>query len=292
VLLAVAAFAGRGAPRPDRRGVGLAALLFVIGILVISRSDEPRGYTFQWRVVIAAFVVVACLWCLASVIGPRLPTAARTVGVVATVAFVAWGSISHTVRIDPDAPVMRYGGDVNNLEARRPTVDTMMHQLHRTGRLDPPRQVLVATHGSRGLLDAVVNELDRDGFDVRVVPQLGEGFGTQRELAPSRAAETWHVSEHRNLLEPALRLPGAKLIASTTPLARAEDAELTRKQAELVAELRRRRRGDLVDLVDSPVIAYVVEGLGIDPALVSRVASLNDRVFRAGCRCAIVAVPG
>ena len=99
VLLAAGFVAARWTRRwADVRRVGLAALLTVVAVLAISRADEPRAYTFQWRIVIAAFVVVASLWAVAGAVDRFLPGIVRTVGVVSLVALLAWGVISPNVR--------------------------------------------------------------------------------------------------------------------------------------------------------------------------------------------------
>jgi hypothetical protein len=289
LLLGLAAVACR--TRGDRRAVGFAAVLLAAGTLAIARADQPRGYTFQWRPVVAAFVVVTTVWVIGAAVAPKVAPALRTLAIVAVVGFVAWGSISHTVRIDVDAPVRHHGNEMNDLEQRGPDLDSVMRQLRRAGLLERSGPVLVRAHEGRGLFDGVVNELDREGVDVRVAPGLGEGFGEDRTLRPARAPVVWHVAERRPLVDPLLAVPGAELIAETSPLSREEDAELTRLQRRLVADLRAAGRPALARQVDSPLIGYLAAGTGIDDDVLLRTVMLNRKVSGTRCRCAIVAIP-
>lgn len=293
-LLVVAAFAGHTrALRIERRMVGFAALLLGIGILAISRADAPRGYTFQWRVVIAAFVVVVGLWSLGSTVSPRIGPVLRALALVLVVACVAWGSISHTVRLDPDARVMSYHGDANPLEAHAQALDDVMAQLRRGDHVLPGGPVLLVARGGRDVLDGVVNELDRDGVDVRVLPMLAGGFGAQREMRARDAQQIWYVTNRGSSVPRLLEQPGARLIAYASPLGARRDQELTRLQQELTVEFRRAGVPGLARWLDSSNLNPFRTVPGVDPTALARVAALNAEVDRTtACRCAVVLVPG
>jgi hypothetical protein len=273
----------RTARSVDRRAVALAAALFVAAFLAISRADEPRAYTFEWRVVVAAFLVVACVQAIVSWLPNTV--AVRTVAAGVAVAVAAWGAIDLGVRVAQ--------GGTAPLEAR---ATALAVTLPRLDQVPPAQRVLVRPIGTtlRSLFDGVINELDRRDVDVRVDPELGRIFGTERESHPGAVDQVWYVTEQGSRVPALLAQPGARLVASTSPLTPAEDAELTRLQARLRAQLRKAGRADLVDELDQDLLPFIVSNVpGVDHAAAARAGALNARVARAGgCRCAIVAVPG
>jgi hypothetical protein len=283
--------ARRSGSRDLLRALGLAALLLVAAVLAISRADEPLWYTFQWRVVIAAFVVVMSAWSVATAVESWAPSATRAVALVGALAIVIWGSVSHALAIDPSTLVPRHHGDLDALERRAPALTSVMKQV-RHEHLLGDRNVLVVNVGTtRSLFDGVVNELDRSGVAVRVTPGLRDAFGRQRAMSTEDAREIWYVTEQGSHVPELLGLPGARLVADTTSLDPAQDARLTRAQQQLQQQLRSAGRADLAAQVDSSFVAYNIGDAHVDQQLVQSVAQLDSVVERRnGCRCAIVVV--
>jgi hypothetical protein len=284
--------ARRSGSRSVLRALGLAGLLLLGGVLAISRADQPLWYTFQWRVVIAAFVVVVSVWSIVTAVEVRAPSPTRAVALVGALAIVIWGSVSHALAIDPNTLVPKHHGDLDALERRAPALTSVMKQVrgeHLLGR----RQVLVVNVGTtRSLFDGVVNELDRAGVSVRVVPGLKDAFGRQRALSTKEAGEIWYVTEQGSQVPGLLPLPGARLVADTTPLDPEQDAQLTRAQQQLERQFRSAGRADLAEQVDDSFVAYSAGRAHVDQQLVRTVVQLDSLVERRnGCRCAIVAVP-
>ena len=82
-----------------------------------------------------------------------------------------------------------------------------------------------------GVQRALVNELDRDGVDVRVDDDLGFMFGYGRTASPEDTDTVWYVSEggqYTSLLSDA---PGADELWSTTPLAPPRNKSCARSSA-------------------------------------------------------------
>ena len=124
---------------------------------------------------------------------------------------------------------------------------------------------------------------------------LARIYGGHRVGRAASADEVWYVSERGPQVPALLAMPGARLVASTSPLTPAEDAELDRLQADVAARLvRAGEQGRQLAFVDSPLFPYIVAGIpGMDTAEAGALGTLNARVARHdGCRCAIVAVPG
>jgi len=279
--------ASRTHSREDARLVALAATMFVVAVLAISRADGARAYTFIWRIVIATFVVVACIWAIARLAEPHAPRVLRVAAVFGVVGVVAWGNVGFAISIPSARP---YGG----LEQRESALRQTMAQLRKAGL--PKDQVVLAMAVGPGLPSlhrGVVDQLDREGVDVRVIPKLGRVFGTNRTAGPTDADAIWYVVERGSYARRFLELPGARVIAATTPLDATEEAELEAGQRRLATELRDARRLDLREHLDSSFVALVLRGVpGVDQATARRVADLNDAVDRAeGCRCSVIAVP-
>jgi hypothetical protein len=286
-LLVLATLAVRRTPATgDGRVVALGAFLLGLAVLAISRADEPRAYTFQWRAMIAAFVVVTCCWAIATAVGAHAGPRGRRVALLAVITLVAVGSIARAVTVtDPTRPA---------LETREPALQAVMREIRRHPRTTK-LTMLVRPYGSSlpSLFAGVVDELDRLGADVRVDAPRGQAYGPARVAAPGSVDEIWYVTEEGSRVDELLALPGAHVVATSTPLSAPEEAELRaiqrRLRAQLVATGHRHEAG----LLDSPLFpSFVTTIQGLDPTEVARLGALNRRVERAdGCRCAIVAVP-
>ncbi|HEY7437826.1 MAG TPA: hypothetical protein VIC35_00350 [Acidimicrobiia bacterium] len=291
-LLALGALAARRAGSRDLlRALGFAAVLLVVGVVAMARADEPLWYTFQWRVVVAAFVMVVSAWSIAAAAEGVARSATRAVALVGTLAIVVWGSVSHASSIDPNSREPRHHGDLDALERRAPALTSVMRQARRGHQLER-KEILVLNVGpTRSLFDGVVNELDRAGVSVHVARSLKDAFGRERATSTENAGETWYVTEQGSEVPELLRLPGARLVADTSPLDPRRDAQLTRAQQELQRQLRNAGRADLAGQVDDSFIAYNAAHAHVDQRLVQTVAQLDSRVEQGiGCRCAIVAV--
>lgn len=268
----------------DARMVVLAALLFVLTIVSIARADQARGYVFYWRIPVAAFIVVASVWSVARLAAPLVPRLVRWMAASSAVALVAAASVTLVAAVPSAGSTL--------LDAREPALRQVMRQVER----HPPHGVVLVRFvgtSDASLFDGVVNALARDGVDVRVNPDLARAFGAQRAAKASQATFVWYVTEQGSFVLPYLTEPGARLIATTSPLPAAEEAELSRLQQEIRAELTRAGRPALADDLDNTLLGFQLTGVpGLDHAAVDRIAALNEVVQRrGGCRCAIVSVP-
>jgi hypothetical protein len=281
-LLTGGALAARATgSRADGRLVSLAALMLVVGIVGISAADEPVGYHFAWRVTVAVFVVVASLWSITTFVGPRLPAVLRHAGATFVFTGVAWGLIALTVSI----PAADAGGPSSWMQR-------ITQQLDRE-RL-PHGTVLVRSTGdeNRLLYNGLIDLLTRRGVDARLDPTGGRLLGEQRTVTPARAGALWYTTERGSYIGALLRVPGAHLIARTSPLGPASEAELSRLQTQLWDQLERTGHTDLIRFLDNPFIGFDTVGIaGLDQRAVAQIGKLDEAVSRSGgCRCAVVAV--
>ena len=126
-------------------------------------------------------------------------------------------------------------------------------------------------------LNAAITDLD-----VRADVAFARALDYRRTAAPSRAHEVWYVTETGSFVEQLQRVRGASVVASTTPLRAQQEAELSRLQGRLWAEIRQIGRPDLLVFLDNPFLVFKVAGLpGIDVAAAAR-AVLIERNSATG----------
>ncbi len=283
--------ARRSGRRADRRLVELATVAAVAALLALSRiAIDPDSFLFYWRISIAVFVVAASSWAVANALRiPEQPTAARAgaavlVGVIA----VTFGFQAGHVLAWPDR--------VTTIEAAS---ESMMDQVRAHG--DPRGPVLVRALGSTagGFDQGLIDALDRDDAPVKVDEKYGYHFGDHRTARQDEVDEVWYVSEDGRFRSLLPQEPGARLVASSTPLRPAEERELQRLQRDAAAALTAAGRDDLLPALDN-VFVEVLLGAELDKApipglsreMLARMAALNVKVAKSGsCRCAIVAFP-
>ena len=264
--------ARRTGRRADQRLVELAALMTVVGVLALSRlTIDPLPYVFYWRVVLATFVVGASGWAIAHAVAGAVPDEwaswPRRVGVVVALVAVVWGFGAQTV------DVLNHTDAIEGIEAA--SADAYA-QVRAQGL--PQQPVLVRALGSTvaGFDQGLIDALDRDGVPVRVDRQYGYHFGDQRTAAPADVGEIWYVAEEGRYVSLTPELPGARLVASSSPLSRADEHELRGLQ--------------FFDLMTRQQFPDGVPGLTNQQ--VQRITELNHEVAASGsCRCAIVAFP-
>jgi hypothetical protein len=282
--------ARRSGRRTDQRLVELAALSCVTGVVALSRlTIEPLPYVFYWRVPLATFIVAACGWAIAHALPTTWAPWPRRVGIAAALLAVVWGLGAQTV------DVLDHTDHVAGIEQAAADVYA---QVRAKGL--PTQPVLIRAVGNtfEGLDQGLIDALDRDGAPVRVDRQYGYHFGDQRTAAPFDVGEIWYVSEEGRYTTLLPELPGARVVATSTPLSRAGELELRALQRDAVDALRAAGRDDLVDTVDNRFFDLLMAqqfpgGVpGLSGVQVKRLTELNRTVGATGsCRCIVVAFP-
>lgn len=274
-----------GGRRNDLRAGVLATLLFVASIIAISSADEPRAYTFAWRAIIAALVVLASSTPLARLLLRRFPSTKVLWAFKAALSLLAlslmfFAVMSQTRRSED------WSTQVKSFDA-----------LSRSGSISMP--TLIRVEGTSldrafpSLIESVINGLDRDGFEVKVPPADGRVYGVHRVASQGEVNEVWIVTEHGSLTPALLALPNAKLVWSSTPLSSRDEALLARLQAKIASQLNLLGKPGYAAWLDSRLGAIVLER---DIPELSRydTSELSRLLAKAGdqCRCAIVKMPG
>lgn len=285
-LLGVSWWLSRGRPARDaRRFWVISVVLLAASVVTLARvTGFPFPYLFQWRPVVAVvlvfasggLVVVARRWFGHAVVR-------RTLAVLAlAVMFTFSGSMAVAILAN-DEPVSHLEAVTAHL------VDQVEDQVPAGGvilRLDTTS--LLAEQ--KGLFDA----LARRDEPVFVDESVSYQYGDQYEAEPSDVDAVWWIAESgyaRTVLE---QLPGARVIASYSPLSPKEEARLQQLQREAVERLQAVGAPQYIPIIDSELLAFAVKGQisEQDHALFDAVAALNGKVARlGGMRSAIVAFP-
>jgi hypothetical protein len=283
VLLVVAALATRRRSGPGSPALlALTVTLAIVGFLSLVRVvGAAERYVFYWRVPLALLVVFMTGWALWLAARLDESSTARRIAGVALAAVVVVASVSSAVRIAQVDDV----SDAEQIAAD--AAEAAGSSLPEGGRV----RVSAAGIGFLGVERTVVNELDRDGADVRVEENLGFQFGYSRAEAGEDVDEVWYVTEGGEYLSVLAAEPGARVIWESSPLSASEEEELRAGQRELWDALQRADRVDLFAQLQSPVVAFALDDVpGVDRGTLNRVADLNQQVLDAApCRCAIVA---
>jgi hypothetical protein len=280
----------RSGRRSDQRFVELAALMGAVSVVALSRlTIDPVPYAFYWRVVVATCIVAASGWAVAHALPVTWAPWPRRAGTAIALGAILWGFGAQVV------DVLDHRDHLEPIEAASAQA---FAQVESQGL--PSRPVLVRALGSTlgGFDQGMIDALDRGGAPVRVDRRYGYHFGDQRTADPSDVAEVWYVSSDGRFGALLPQTPGASLLASTSPLPRADERALTRLQRDAADALRAAGLDDLVDQLDSPLFAFVVQqrapgGVpGLTDGDVRRISALNARVAASGsCRCSVVAFP-
>ncbi|CAB5019540.1 MAG: hypothetical protein F2894_06085 [Actinobacteria bacterium] len=274
-----------GSRRNDLRAVVLATLLFVASIIAISSADEPRAYTFAWRAIVAALVVLASSTPLARLLLRRFPSTKVRWAFEATLSLLAVVLML--------APVMSQNRRLQDWSAEVKSTDALIL----SGAVS--KQSVIRVEGTLldnafpSLIESVINSLDRHGFEVKVSNAQGRVYGVHHVASRRGVNEVWIVTENGSLTPGLLAQTNAKLVWSSTPLNSRDEARLAGLQAKITAQLNLLGKPEYAAWLDSEFGAFVL-ARDIPDLLRSDISELSRLLAKAGgqCRCAIVKIPG
>jgi hypothetical protein len=274
----------RPAAAAPRRFVFLVGALLLTGIVTLARvTGVPYPYLFLWRSAVAVVLILAVAWAASNAAHLsrwRYAAVSRVVGAFIVVALgsggLAWSIVDHP-------------SDVSEFE--RPTKE-IASQLERHG--VPPGGVILRldTISLIALQRGVYDELDRSGLSVSVDEALDYQFGNRRVARPEDVAEVWWVAENGRSLAYLASLPGAEVIARSSPLEPDEEQEAEVLERRILDGFVAAGREDLASIIDGPLVGLALSRVpGVDQGDVDRLAELNAKVEKEdGCRCGVVAM--
>jgi hypothetical protein len=214
-----------------RLGV-VTAVALVVGVVAVSRTlGLMHEYRLLWTWITGMLVGVVILWVAWLVVAARWPEAPRRVLVPLGLVALAGLSVAQVVEI---------------VQAGRPDIyspETEAVAERLAEQLDPDRGEVLVNSGSphAGFYrQGVLNELERRGFDVRVVRELGDILGPQRVVHRDPQTSLLVVTDGE--LRAALADPTLELVAYAGPQSVERRAELVRRADVEQARISRRFR--------------------------------------------------
>jgi hypothetical protein len=292
LALLVLGFIGarRTGNREHRRLAVVAAMLFVAGVVALSRvTGELLEYLFYWRIPLALFVVVTGLVGAIDLVATYRPVWHRaSAGRVAMAGIAAALTMLVVVSATTSTAVATHDAQIKEFEGG---VQLLLDQIDVDSLRD--QTVLVRFHGSTvgGAQGGVVDALDREGVAVRVDEELSFQFGDHRGADPADVDEVWYVLEDGVLTSLATTSGDGRVVVRVMPLGPDKEAEMVDLQLALLEQLRDAQRLDLRAALDTELVAFVFADVpGIDQQAAARLGELNAELReRQGCRCSIVA---
>ena len=286
VVPVVAALVGAACfRRSDVRARALLVVSWIAGatgfIALLSVRGKLAPYVFYWQIPVSILLLAATCAPLAGL----LPERQRRVGTTVALSLVAVGTVLLSGRLVGE--VVKSRSDTTPVQIATP--DLVSQAMAAV----PDGPLVIRWLGSPlgGLQAGLIDSLDRRGVDVRT--DVGEGFqfGPGRETEPGDLSRVWYASEQGFVTGVLAAQPEAEVVAITTPLSAADDAELTELQRRAFDELAARKDTGTIAKLDSPLVIFDLERTGVlEPAARSRLSELNQIVQDSGrCRCAIVA---
>jgi hypothetical protein len=264
--------------------IGIIAALCAAGLVALTRVAEPAfAYLFYWRIELAVLTAVAGVWLVMHTLQRRMRHV-MTAGTALLAFLIAYGSIPLATDV---------ARDHNKPDRFQLTAEAFMKHIEDRHLLTKP--VIIRRFGSPlgGVEAALVNELDRADYPVRVDKDRGFQFGYSRTASLDDVGEVWYVIEDGEYLSSITTNPHARVIAFTSPLSSNEESEARALQREIGAQLHAARRDNLIPQLHSSLLMFALPGVpGVDGRAVARLGAINAKVNASGrCRCAVVALP-
>jgi hypothetical protein len=287
-LLAAGWYAARRAGRRDDTRLTVAAgVALGVGVLAISRADIAFAYTFEWRAVLAGFVVAVGLVPFAHLlVASRPERRVRALTGIATALVVVTAAVA--VPKLADRPL---GEDL------QPAAMVSVHRaIARLPELSGRRVLVLDSAGPypvQALRTGIVDELDRRGAEVRQSGLWRRSTGARRVAGPRAVDEVWALVVGDGAVADAAAAPGARVVWRARPEG-SVDRDARSLRAALRAQLLAAGHPELLTSLDlTTVDPRLADVPGLDPRFVAllanrqRAAALLDP-----CRCAIVVTPG
>jgi hypothetical protein len=266
------------------------ALTMLLGAFSISRIFGILWYYLVlWAWGLNVLMVVAVGWTLGVVIGRRLHGATRARADVAGRSALVAVAVVLTVLFAVEAGHVEFPTPRLSRTLRAVVTPTVRALERRTGPDGGRRGRYLVTFGDPASLGAqgfgLINELERQGFDIGALEMYRGPVTPHRVLSPSQASAIVHLSIGPDI--PSWRVkPGVQEVAYYDPRSPKERAEFDRIHAQVIADLRAAGLSALVPLVDSNLFATTFE-----PRLPRRARLELSRLADLGLPAAVFLAP-
>jgi hypothetical protein len=271
-----------------RLDVALASAL-VLALFSVSRIfGFVWFYLVLWAWVLTALLVLAVAWTVVAVVVRHAP---------ATRQWATAGAVALFVLTAVFATLFTF--DASSAEIPAPRLSRTLGEI-----VPPTTKALergsVAGSGPNGRylvtwFDPVnihapgfgfMNELEREGFDVKALEPFGPAVTRHRTIDPAQASAVVHLSIGGQDIRKWRAKPGVEEVAYHDPRGRAERVEYDRLRAEVISEVEAAGLSDLVPSVDGNVF-----GASLDARIPERARDRLGRMADLGLPAAVFVGP-
>ena len=266
----------------------LVAAALVLGVVSMGRVfGPPWAYLALWGWGICALVLIAVGWTAWALAAELLPGPARRGFAVLGTAALAAMALGMVARFAVDAAHVQLVQPVvsESSAALVPQTIRALEEGTAPGGGRDGRYLVTAQDPGEGRDNVLINELDREGFEVGGPQFLRVSLTWHRVLAPEEATAQLHVAVGADIATWEAR-PGYRRIATWDPAREAERAEYDRLRLTIAGDLEARGRLDLIPSIEMDP-ATVREGGGLSEELLADL----DRVVEIGAPVAVLAGP-
>jgi len=265
------------------------ACVVALGTLSVSRIFGLLWYYLTlWGWGVDALMVLAVGWTVGVAVGRRLPDGARRGMSLAAMSGFAAVIVATTTLFAVEATSVQNPTPALADQLRAivgPTAGALDRFSRTTG--GRPDRYLVTFSDPDNLgaqAFGLMNELERDGFDIGASATLRTIVTPHRVLTPAEATAVVHLSVGPDIAT-WRGLPGAREVAYSDPRSRQERAEYARLRTEVANELRARGLSSEAPQVDQLV------GFTPDPSLPQTIRSKLSEMSTLGAPVAVFLAP-
>ncbi len=256
------------------RFLALVAALAVAGWFALSRVEgETIPYLFLWRPVLAVAVLLGVGWALLSDT-QVVRRSATVVGPVLAVLVLVWGSGHYAVDVAR--------ASTKDSAPELATASLARQLLHR-GIPDGGVIVRLQWGSFLQLQRGVYDELARHADDVFVDESQAYQYRDGRAAEPDSVGRVWWVAESGAALAELTAQPGARLIASWSPLPPHTERRARVLASRLRAQFHELGRPDLDGQLDTEFLALLTDRIdGVDHEAARELTAINVRLAKDG----------
>jgi hypothetical protein len=271
-----------------RLDVVLASVL-VLALFSISRIfGFVWFYLVLWAWGLTAFLVLAVAWTVAVVVARYAPATRQweTAGAVAL--FVVTAVFATLFTFDASSAQIPAARLSRTLGAIVPPTTKALDRAS-VARSGPNSRYLVTWFDPVNIHApgfGFMNELEREGFDVKALKPFGPAVTRHRTIDPAQASAIVHLSIGGDDIRKWRAKPGVDEVAYHDPRSRAERVEYGRLRAEVISELEAAGLSDLVPSVDGNVF-----GASLDTRIPERARDRLGRMADLGLPAAVFVGP-
>lgn len=267
---------------PRHKYLYSAPLVWTMLVAGTAAVSQVRGYLFPyvilWRSVIVIFV-------LAWIVGVVFASTTKFRQPMITIAAMGLFALNIGGAILPATDNMTVTSDADNVQmAIQQAVD-----FH--GASPPGGSIMLrlGDGGLVGLYPALVYDFEERGIVSGIESGTEWVFG-DRVLTES-ASTVWLVCDTGSAFSLLADQPEAQLVSSITPFDESDEETVRALQVRLANQLREVGHEELLSALESPLVAFALQEIGVDQEAAAELANYNASTPEPGFRFGVVAFP-